>query len=57
MKFFRAILNKTKKNRIINTNIILVLGVDEIKNYIQNSCKMFGHVMQMREERISTRPS
>ena len=32
MKFFRAILNKTK-NRIKNVNIRLELGVDEIKKW------------------------
>ena len=53
MKFFRAILNKTKKNRIRNTNIRLELGVDEIKNGIQKSrLRWFGHIMQMREEEI-----
>jgi hypothetical protein len=31
MKFFRAILNKTNKNMIRNTNIRLELGLDEIK--------------------------
>jgi hypothetical protein len=31
MKFLRAILNKTKKDWIRNTNIRLELGVDEIK--------------------------
>ena len=31
MKFFRAILTKTMKDRIRNTNITLKLGVDEIK--------------------------
>ena len=33
--FFRAIWNKTKNDRIRNTNIRLELGVDQIKNDIQ----------------------
>ena len=53
MKFLRKILNKTKEERKRNTNTRLELGVDEIKNYIQNSrFRWFGHVMWMREERI-----
>ena len=36
MKLLRAILNKTKKDRIRNTNIGLELGMDEIKNYIHS---------------------
>jgi hypothetical protein len=35
--FLRAILNKTKKVRILNTGISLEPGVDEIKNDIQMS--------------------
>ena len=37
MKFLRAILNKTKRDRIRNINIRLELGVDEIKNDIQKT--------------------
>jgi hypothetical protein len=51
MKFLRAILNKTKKDRIRNTNIRLELGVVEIKNDIKKS-RWFGHVMWVTEERI-----
>ena len=52
MKFLRGILNKTK-NRTRNTEIILELGVDEIKNDIQTSrVRWFGHVVRVREERI-----
>jgi hypothetical protein len=52
MTFLRAILNKTK-DMIINTNIRLDLGVDEIKNNIQKSrYVIFGCVMWMGEERI-----
>ena len=36
MKFFMTILNKTKKDRIKNTNIRLQLGVDEIKMTLKN---------------------
>ena len=50
LNFLRAILNKTKKNRIRSTNIILQLGVDEIKKDIQKSrLRWFGHVMWMRK--------
>ena len=52
MKFFRAILNRTK-DRIRNTNIKLELGVNEMKNPIQKSrLRWFGDVMRMTEERI-----
>ena len=37
MKFLRAILNKTEKGRIRNTNIRLELEVDEIKNDIRKN--------------------
>ena len=37
MNFFRAYLNKIKKDGIRNTNIRLYLGVDGIKNKIQKS--------------------
>ena len=53
MKFLRAILNRTKKEKIRNANIRLELDVDEIKNGIQkNILTLFGHVMRMRVERI-----
>ena len=53
MKFLGVILNKTKEDRIRETNIKLELGVNEIKNYIQKSrLRWFGNVMQMKEERI-----
>ena len=48
----RAILNKTKKDKIISTNIRLELEMDKIKNDIHKSRLIwFGHEMQ-REERI-----
>ena len=34
MKFLRVVLNKTKEERLRNTNIRLELGVGEIKNDI-----------------------
>ena len=37
MTFLRAILNKTKNDRIRNTNVRLELRVDDIKNGIQKS--------------------
>jgi len=37
MKFLRAILNKTKKDRIRNINIKLELGVDEIQMTLQRA--------------------
>ena len=40
MKFFRAILNKTKKDKIESTNVRLEVWVDEIKNDIQNNSNM-----------------
>ena len=53
MKLLRAIINKTKKHMIRNTNIRSELGVDKIKNGIQKSkLKWFGPVIQMAEERI-----
>ena len=37
----------------LKNNDAMELGMDEIKNDIQNSrLRWFGHVMQMREERI-----
>ena len=53
MKFLGVILNKTKEDRIRNTDIRLELGVDERKNYIQKKLRWFGHVVRMGEERIS----
>ena len=42
------------KKRIRNIDIRLELGVVEMKNDIQKTkLKWFGHVMQMREERVS----
>ena len=53
LKFSRVILNKTKKNRIRNTNLRFELRVDEIKNDIKKSrLSWFGHVIWMREGRI-----
>ena len=50
-KKLRAVI---KKDRIRNTNIILELWMDEIKNDIEKSrIRLSGHVMQLREERIS----
>ena len=47
MTFLRAILNKTKEDKIRDTDIRLELGVDEIKNNIQKSgLKWFGYVIQ-----------
>ena len=40
IKFLRAVLNKTMKDRIRNTNIRLKLGVVEIKNDIQEQIKL-----------------
>ena len=51
--FLRAILNKTKKVRILNTGISLEPGVDEIKNDIQMSrLWWFEHVLQVGAERV-----
>ena len=51
MKFLRAILNKTKKNRIRNINIRLELGMDEIKNDIQKiRLSWFGHADERRDD-------
>ena len=51
IQFLRAILNKTKNDRIRNSNIRLKLGMDEIKNDIQK-CRLtwFEHVMQRRKD-------
>ena len=53
MKFLRAILNKTKKDRIRNINKRLELGVDETKNDIQKSrLRCFWYAIWMTKERI-----
>ena len=52
MKFLRAILNKTNKDKIKNTNIRLELGVNEIKKDKKSRLRWFGDVMRIRKERI-----
>ena len=46
--FLRAMLNKTKKIRIRNTNLRLEIGLDETKNEIQKS--RLRHLLRTREE-------
>ena len=54
MKFFRAILSKTKTGGISSSNIKSELGLDEIMNVIQkNRIKWFENVMT--EGKISKR--
>ena len=53
IKFFSSIINKTKKDRVKNTNIRLDLGADEIKNGIfKSSLRWFGYLMQMTPKKM-----
>jgi hypothetical protein len=51
---YAGVVKKTKKDRMRNTDIRkMELGVEEIRNCIQKKIlRLFGHVMQMTEERI-----
>ena len=53
IKLLRAILKKTNKNSVRNTDIKSEVGVDQIKNDIQKSrLRGFGLVVLMTEVRL-----
>jgi hypothetical protein len=56
MKFLKAIVGKTKRDRIRNSYIRGELKMEEIQNQIRESrMRWFGHVKRMDEHRIPKR--
>jgi hypothetical protein len=56
MKFFKAIMGKTERDRIRNVHIREELGMEDIQNKIEkNRLRWFVHVERMDEHRIPTR--